>query len=89
MATKAHHVDSVETRARKDQNNFMMDFENYALRSYAKKHPTGVARYIVKDWKKHMKAAMEDSDTTWDAYVLWVKNGGGDEWFQDDPNMES
>ena len=90
MTAKAKHsVDSAETQARKNHDSFMMDFENYALRRYAKETPTGLKRYRVNDWKIHMKAALEYSDTTWDEYVLWVKNGGGDEWFQEDPKLES
>ena len=86
MSAKANHpVDSEETQARKNHDNFMMDFENYALRRWASSQgiPTGPQRFKVKDWAVHMKDALVDSDTTWSAYVSWVQSGGGDEWFQD------
>ena len=90
MSAKAKHsVDSEETQARKNHDSFMMDFENYALQRYAKKTPTGLERYMVKDWAVHMKEALVDSDTTWPAYVSWVQSGGGDEWFQEDSKIES
>ena len=90
MSAKAKHpVDSAETQARKDHDNFMMDFENYALQRYAKKTPTGLERYKVNDWAVHMKDVLVDSDTTWSAYVSWVQSGGGDEWFQEDSKIES
>ena len=80
MATNIPHLSK---EARKDNNNFLMDFENYALELYMKKPPVGITRYKDKEWEMHMKAVIEDSDTTWDKYVAWVKSGGGDDWFQE------
>ena len=79
----AINIPHLSKESRKD-DNFLMDFENYALELYMKKPPIGITRYKDKEWEMHMKAVIEDSDTTWDKYVVWVKAGGGDEWFQED-----
>ncbi len=83
MRWGAPPLNEKDAQGRKECDNAMMDFENWALQRYAKKTPVGLERYKVDDWKIHIKAALEDSDTSWDEYVSWVKLGGGDEWFQE------
>ncbi len=77
----------------------MMDLENWILEHvwprtaepakglsfyFNKPHPKGRERYKDPDWERTMKSELETSDTNWEAYVEWVKDGGGDEWFHED-----
>ncbi len=65
-------------------NSFMMDFENYVLTLWDARNgiPTGPQRFEDEAWAALMKTQLEFSDTCWDEYVAWVRDGGGDEWFQ-------
>ena len=75
-------MDSAEEK-RRHFNNFMLDFENYVLSKWDSRQgiPTGPRRHENKAWAELMKSNLEDSDTCWEAYVEWVGQGGGDEWF--------
>ena len=80
-------TDSAEKERRKHRNNFMMDFENYALEKWSKSTPKGPDRYKEKAWAEHMQGMLVDADTTWDEYCSWVRAGLGDEYFQiDEPS---
>ena len=72
-----------QRKRKRDHNNFHMDFENYVLSKWDSRQgiPTGPRRYENKAWAELMKSNLEDSDTTWDIYIRWVSEGGGDEWF--------
>ena len=74
-----------ERDKKRHHNNFMMDFENWVLKHWDARQgiPTGPRRYENQEWAKLMKRNLEDSDTSWDEYVEWVRQGGGDEWFQE------
>ena len=67
----------------KDENAFLMDFENACLFGWRKDVPKGRKRYEDPEWQEHIKPQLEFSDTSWERYKLWVQAGGGDEWFQD------
>ena len=64
------------------RNNFMMDFENYALAKWSKTTPKGPDRYNEKAWAEHIQGMLVDADTTFDEYCSWVRSGRGDEYFQ-------
>ena len=54
-------------------------------------HPTGTKRHEDQKWAQMIQSQVypRHSDIDWDEYVVWVENGGGDEWFrQDDPSSE-
>ncbi len=70
-------------------NNFYMDFENACLsqnwNNRKRAHPKGPKRYEDPEWAEMIKSQVypHHSDIDWHEYVEWVKNGGGDEWFQE------
>ena len=74
-----------EAMERRHRNNFLMDFENWALARWDARQgiPTGPTRHEHRDWAAHMQGHLRDSDTCWGEYVAWVQSGGGDEWFQE------
>ena len=65
------------------QDSFLMDFENSCLMSWKFPHfPKGNRRHEDPHWAELMKSEIsKHSDVTWEEYVLWVEDGGGDEWF--------
>ena len=75
-------------------NNFMMDFENCCLQEvwYCQNnrrwgfHPLGPKRHEDPQWAAMIQSQVfpNHSDIDWQEYVVWVENGGGDEWFIDD-----
>ena len=73
------------------QDSFLMDFENSCLMSWKFPHfPKGNRRHEDPHWAELLKSEISKySDVTWEEYVLWVEDGGGDEWFtepvQDEP----
>ena len=75
-------ANGAEQERRTHRNNFMMDFENYALEKWSKATPKGPNRYNEKAWAVHMQDMLVDADTTWDEYCSWVRSGHGDEYFQ-------
>ena len=58
-----------------------MDFENSCLNTWVDEIPQGPTRVDDPDWSAHMRAEIENSDTTWEIYEAWVRDGNGDEWF--------
>ncbi len=68
---------------------FMMDWENSILERHWDARngiPKGPDRYKNAEW-----AAMIRNNTfpfhsgvTWEEYVQWVREGGGDDWFQEE-----
>ncbi len=70
-----------EAQRRRYQNAFLMDFENWVLTLWDLEIPTGPRRYENEAWAALMQSNLEFSDTCWEEYVEWVKQGGGDEWF--------
>ena len=75
-------ANGAEQERRTHRNNFMMDFENYALEQWREATPKGPDRYNEKAWAVHMQDILVDADTTWDEYCSWVRSGHGDEYFQ-------
>ena len=77
-------MENLEAEKRRHHNNFMMDFENYVLAQWDSRQgiPTGLRRYENEAWAELMRSNLEYSDTTWEAYVEWVSQGGGDEYFR-------
>ena len=69
-----------EAQRRRYQNAFLMDFENWVLTLWDLEIPTGPRRYENETWAALMQSELEFSDTCWEEYVEWVKQGGGDEW---------
>ena len=70
----------------RDKNNFLMDFENWCLGKRWDSRmgvPKGPQRIEHPEWAAMMKRECQDSDTTWEEYCEWVRQGGGDEWFQE------
>ena len=71
------------------RNAFLMDFENECLSQnwdHTKGgHPRGARRYEDPEWAEIIKSQVypHHSDIDWLEYVEWVKNGGGDEWFEE------
>ena len=65
------------------QDAFLMDFENSCLMSWKFPHfPKGNRRHEDPQWAELLKSEIsKHSDVTWEEYVLWVEDGGGDEWF--------
>ena len=65
---------------------FLMDFENECLQYHwdsSVPHPTGPERYLHPQWGQMMREQCEaHSDVTFEQYCEWVRNGGGDEWFE-------
>ncbi len=73
-----------EYKQRRDRDSFLMDFENYCLKKWDREIPQGPTRVDDPAWSAHMRAEIEDSDTTWAIYEAWVRDGHGDEWFFDE-----
>ena len=68
-----------------DLDNVLMDFENWCLGKRwdsRKGIPKGPKRYENTEWAEMIKKECEDSDTTFEEYCSWCRQGGGDEWFQ-------
>ena len=64
----------------------MMDFENACLSNFDKPHPIGPKRHEDPEWAAMIQSQVypHHSDVDWDEYCNWVRNGGGDEMFQDE-----
>jgi hypothetical protein len=67
----------------------MMDFENSLLSEWTGAVPQGPGRFEVKEWAALVKRYVypEHSDVDWDEYCEWVRIGGGDDWFRDNPEL--
>ena len=67
---------------------FMMDFENSCLEQNwdSQIHAKGPKRHEDPQWAAMIQKSVypHHSDVDWTEYVEWVRNGGGDEWFQED-----
>ena len=70
---------------------FLMDFENACLEGFGGAHPTGPNRYKDPAWAAHIKANVfpYHSDIDWLEYVEWVSGGGGDDWFQEEEELQT
>ena len=76
---------------------FMMDFENSCLQDvwYRQSnrrwgfHPLGPKRHENAEWAAMIQSQVfpQHSDVDFQEYVVWVENGGGDEWFQEDEEV--
>ena len=66
----------------------MMDFENSILEHNwgNRKPPKGNKRHEDEEWVAIIKSQVYPyhSDVDWEIYVMWVEQGGGDEWFQNE-----
>ena len=63
-----------------------MDAENWILSKWdnsIQEFPKGTRRYLDTAWSKHVMTLLEDTDFTFNQYVEWVMEGGGDEKFQE------
>ena len=72
-----------------ESDAFLMDFENACLANHwdssVMAHPRGNRRYEHSDWGAMIQRQVfpHHSDVDWDEYCDWVRNGGGDDWFQE------
>ena len=65
------------------ENAFLLDFENWCLQHcWHGEIPKGPGRIENPEWAAMMRKECEESDTTFERYCAWVRQGGGDEWFQ-------
>ena len=68
------------------RDDFMCDFENDVLRCWdaRKGVPKGPHRFENQEWAALIKRYVfpHHSDVDWFEYIAWVRDGGGDEWFQ-------
>ena len=68
-------------------NAFMMDWENAILGDWDARNgiPKGPCRYENAEWAALVQQHVypHHSDVTWEQYMKWVMDGGGDEWFQE------
>ena len=65
------------------ENAFLLDFENWCLQyCWHGEIPKGPGRIENPEWAAMMRKECEESDTTFERYCAWVRQGGGDEWFQ-------
>ena len=66
----------------------MMDFEYDVLRCWdaRKGIPRGPRRFENQEWAALIKRHVypHHSDVDWFEYIAWVRDGGGDEWFQEE-----
>ena len=72
---------------RRDQNNFLMDLENWVLEHRWDARigiPCGPQRHLDHLWGQVMEEEIADyyPRRTYKEYCDWVVSGGGDEWFQ-------
>ena len=72
---------------RRDQNNFLMDLENWVLEHRWDARigiPCGPQRHLDHLWGEVMRQEIADyyPRRTYEEYCGWVLSGGGDEWFQ-------
>ena len=83
---------------------FMMDVENEILRAYGDEPEgllpyhlaiKGVARLENAKWMNHVAKCIKNwygegrgADLSLDNYIVWVRGGGGDDWFQSDYKAE-
>ena len=64
----------------------LMDAENWILSKWdnsMQEFPKCTCRYLDNAWAKHVMTLLEDTDFTFNTYVEWVMEGGGDELFQE------
>ncbi len=70
------------------RDDFMCDFENDVLRCWdaRKGIPKGPHRFENQEWAALIKRYVfpHHSDVDWFEYIAWVRDGGGDEWFQEE-----
>ena len=76
-----------------ERDAFMMDFENACLEKNFKRqfneYPTGDKRYEDPFWGSTIRGQVypQHSDVDWEEYCNWVQNGGGDEMFQEEDDV--
>ncbi len=68
---------------------FMMDWENSILEKHWDARngiPKGPRRFENAEWAATIRnhSFPFHSGVTWEEYVQWVSQGGGDEWFQEE-----
>ena len=72
----------------RDLKNFLLDFENWCLQNKWDSRigiPAGRHRHEDPLWRQVIQEELRDYPRkTWDQYVTFVLQGGGDEWFQED-----
>ena len=72
----------------RDLKNFLLDFENWCLQNKCDSRigiPAGRHRHEDPLWRQVIQEELRDYPRkTWDQYVTFVLQGGGDEWFQED-----
>jgi hypothetical protein len=72
----------------RDLKNFLLDFENWVLQNRWDSRigiPAGRHRHEDPLWRQVIQEELRDYPRrTWDQYVTFVLQGGGDEWFQED-----
>ena len=72
----------------RDLQNFLLDFENWVLQNKWDSRigiPAGRHRHEDPLWRQVIQEELRDYPRrTWDQYVTFVLQGGGDEWFQED-----
>ena len=77
-----------------ERDAFMMDFENACLEKNFKcqfnEYPTGDKRYEDPFWGSTIRGQVypHHSYVDWEEYCNWVRNGGGDEMFQEEDEDE-
>ena len=72
----------------RDLKKFLLDFENWVLQNKWDARigiPAGRHRHEDPLWRQVIQEELRDYPRkTWDQYVTFVLQGGGDEWFQED-----
>ena len=67
----------------RDENNFLLDFENWCLEHrWEGDFPKGPRRYEHPEWAAMIRRELEDYPLrSFEHYAEWCRAGGGDEWF--------
>tara|TARA_Y100000310_G_C20669641_1_gene809517 strand:+ start:2009 stop:2272 length:264 start_codon:yes stop_codon:yes gene_type:complete len=87
----------MDTSKLRFHTDYMMDMENEALESWSREIITGRKRAFNKEWVNHIGRYLDlcgnihrfYTEDEWKLiriheYRLWVLQGGGDEWFQEE-----
>ena len=76
-----------------ERDDFMMDFENAILEEWDARQgiPQGRRRFENPEWAVLVQRNVypNHSDVNWEQYVEWVQQGGGDEHFRVQGDVES
>jgi hypothetical protein len=72
---------SAQVQTMDDATHTLLDsLEDRLWRQYTAWVPPGRQRLYDARWAAHVRGPLKRNGVTWEQYVAWVRNGGGDDW---------